>query len=287
MIYISSSCVKASLIKDSIEKLYQYGFQNIEFSGGTRPYDEMENDILNFKKKYDLNYLCHNYFPPPRENFVLNLASLNKDIYERSFNHVKQALELSARIGADKFAVHAGFLIDIPLNEIGQSVSNKELFDADNAKTQFFEAVKQLKLIADKLNIKLYIENNVVSSQNFKNFGNTNPFFICSQKDAEEFVESVSGVQILIDLAHLKVSCKSLGLNFEKEADYFLNNTDYIHLSDNDGLSDSNKEILETSDVYEVLRKVNLKNKIFTLEVYTGLDKVKETYNLINNLIYA
>jgi len=287
MIYISSSCVKASLIKDSIEKLYQYGFQNIEFSGGTRPYDEMENDILNFKKKYDLNYLCHNYFPPPRENFVLNLASLNKDIYERSFNHVKQALELSARIGADKFAVHAGFLIDIPLNEIGQSVSSKQLFDADNAKTQFFEAVKQLKLIADKLNIKLYIENNVVSSQNFKNFGNTNPFFICSQKDAEEFVESVSGVQILIDLAHLKVSCKSLGLNFEKEADYFLNNTDYIHLSDNDGLSDSNKEILETSDVYEVLRKVNLKNKIFTLEVYTGLDKVKETYNLINNLIYA
>ena len=53
MIYISSSCVKALLIKDSIEKLYEYGFQNIEFSGGTRPYDEMESDILNFKNKYE------------------------------------------------------------------------------------------------------------------------------------------------------------------------------------------------------------------------------------------
>jgi sugar phosphate isomerase/epimerase len=287
MIYVSSSCVKTSLIKDSIDKLHQYGFQNIEFSGGTRPYDEMESDILNFKNKYDLNYLCHNYFPPPQESFVLNLASLNKDIYQRSFNHVKQALELSARIGADKFAVHAGFLIDIPLNEVGESVSNKQLFDKDKAKAQFFEAVKQLKVLADKHHIKLYIENNVVSSQNFKNFGDINPFFVCSQQDAEEFVESVSGVQILIDLAHLKVSCKTLGLNFEEEAAYFLNTTDYVHLSDNDGLSDSNKEILEDSDVYEVLRKVNLKNKTFTLEVYTELDKVKETYNLINNLIYA
>lgn len=287
MIYVSSSCVKATLIKDSIEKLYGYGFQNIEFSGGTRPYDDMEMEILDFKNKYALNYLCHNYFPPPQENFVLNLASLNKDIYEKSFNHVKKALELSARIGADKFAVHAGFLIDIPLNEIGHSVSNRQLFSEDKAKSQFFEAVKQLKLIADKHNIKLYIENNVVSAQNFKNFGNTNPFFICSQNDAEELKESVPGVPILIDLAHLKVSCKSLNLNFEEQADYFLNSTDYIHLSDNDGLSDSNKEILEDSDVYEVLCNVNLKNKIFTLEVYSGLDKVKETYNLINNLIYA
>ena len=287
MIYISSSCVKASLIKDSIEKLYEYGFQNIEFSGGTRPYDEMESDILNFKNKYDLNYLCHNYFPPPQENFVLNLASLNKDIYERSFNHVKQALDLSARIGADKFAVHAGFLIDIPLNEIGQSVSSKQLFDEVKAKEQFFEAVKQLKIVADKYRIKLYIENNVVSTQNFKNFGNTNPFFICSKQDAEEFIKLVPSVQILVDLAHLKVSCKTLELNFEEQADYFLNITDYVHLSDNDGLSDSNKEIEQDSNVYEVLRKANLKNKTFTLEVYTGLDKVKETYNLINNLIYA
>jgi len=287
MIYISSSCVKALLIKDSIEKLYEYGFQNIEFSGGTRPYDEMESDILNFKNKYDLNYLCHNYFPPPQENFVLNLASLNKDIYERSFNHVKQALDLSARIGADKFAVHAGFLIDIPLNEIGQSVSSKQLFDEVKAKEQFFEAVKQLKIVADKYRIKLYIENNVVSTQNFKNFGNTNPFFICSKQDAEEFIKLLPSVQILVDLAHLKVSCKTLELNFEEQADYFLNITDYVHLSDNDGLSDSNKEIEQDSNVYEVLRKANLKNKTFTLEVYTGLDKVKETYNLINNLIYA
>ena len=115
----------------------------------------------------------------------------------------------------------------------------------------------------------------------------SNPFFICSKQDAEEFIKLLPSVQILVDLAHLKVSCKTLELNFEEQADYFLNITDYVHLSDNDGLSDSNKEIEQDSNVYEVLRKANLKNKTFTLEVYTGLDKVKETYNLINNLIYA
>lgn len=286
MIYVSSSCVKHSKISESILSLHQNGFDNIELSGGTQPYFELKQDVLNLKNTLNLNLMCHNYFPPPHKDFVLNLASLNNEIFDLSFNHVVNAIELSALIGADKFAVHAGFLIDIPLNQIGKSIANQQLFNEKLAKEKFYDAVKQLLIIANKNNVKLYIENNVISSTNFKNFGNINPFFICHQKNIEEFLNDIPGVNILIDVAHLKVSCNTLQLNFKEELINTINFTDYIHLSDNDGLTDSNKEIKEDSELYELLKTCHLKNKTFTLEIYSGIEKVKETYNLINKLTY-
>jgi sugar phosphate isomerase/epimerase len=286
MMYVSSSCVKATGIKEAVEELHAFGFNNIELSGGTRPYSAMTDDLLALKKK-GINFLCHNYFPPPTENFVLNLASLNEDIYKRSMDHVNKALELSFVLGADRFAVHAGFLIDIPLAEVGKSVSSTKLFDTKEAMARFVEAIKILQKKAQYNNVVLYIENNVLSDTNFSNFGRTNPFFICTKKDVEEIRQLVPGVKILADLAHLKVSCKTLGLNFEEEAGFFVSNTDYIHLSDNDGLSDSNKEITKDSELLNLLQKMDLKNKIITFEVYTGLEKLKQSYENINRLINA
>ena len=63
MIYISSSCVKNAKIKDSVEQLATNGFQNIELSGGTEFYENFENDLIELKDRYKLNYRCHNYFP--------------------------------------------------------------------------------------------------------------------------------------------------------------------------------------------------------------------------------
>ena len=82
MIYISSSCVKNTKIKDSVEELATNGFKNIELSGGTEYYDNFENDLLELKDKYNLNYRCHNYFPPPKKHFVLNLASPNNETFQ-------------------------------------------------------------------------------------------------------------------------------------------------------------------------------------------------------------
>lgn len=285
--YVSSSCVKAVSIREAVEKLVAAGFKNIELSGGTRPYPALEEDLLFLKRELGVRFLCHNYFPPPLENFVLNLASLNEDVFKRSMDHVNTALELSARLGADKFGVHAGFLIDIPLNEIGESIGSKKLFDEKAAMDRFVDAVKILQTKAGPLGIDLYIENNVLSDVNYSNFGNVNPFFACHKDDVEKLLERVPGIKLLADLAHLKVSCKTLGLDFEEQARYMLNSTDYIHLSDNDGLSDSNREIAEDSSLLGLLKKMDLKNKIITFEVYTGLEKLTTSYTNINKLLNA
>ena len=71
MIFVSSACLRNKKIKDSVKELADNGFTNIELSGGTEYYDNFEVDLLNLKKDYNLNYQCHNYFPPPKNHFVL------------------------------------------------------------------------------------------------------------------------------------------------------------------------------------------------------------------------
>jgi len=77
--YVSSACVVHEKIKDSIEELGLNGFKDIELSGGTKYYAGYEDDLIRLKEKYHLNYLVHNYFPPPKEEFILNLASLDEN----------------------------------------------------------------------------------------------------------------------------------------------------------------------------------------------------------------
>ena len=52
----------------------------------------------------------------------------------------------------------------------------------------------------------------------------------------------------MLDIAHLKVSCNTLKKDFKKESDYLLDQTDYIHLSGNDGMEDSNKSLINDYD---------------------------------------
>ena len=129
MIYVSSSCVKYKKIQDSVVALVNHGFKNIELSGGTEYYDGFEDDLLELKARYNLNYICHNYFPPPKCSFVLNLASLDNEIYEKTLNHLVHAIELSKRLDAKKFGFHAGFLVDIKVSEIGQKISKNDLYN--------------------------------------------------------------------------------------------------------------------------------------------------------------
>ena len=61
MIYVSSACVKVRKIKDSVLALAEIGFRNIELSGGTKYYPEIERDLMYLQDKYELNYQVHNY----------------------------------------------------------------------------------------------------------------------------------------------------------------------------------------------------------------------------------
>lgn len=283
MIYVSSSCVRFNTIAESVEFLAREGFKNIELSGGTRPYPGLSNDLMHMRDKYGLKLLCHNYFPPPEKDFVLNLASLDDEINALGMEHIRNALRLSEQLGATKFAFHAGFMIDIPLAQIGREITQRSLFDRERALARFCE--NYLAISNEFPDTDIYVENNVLSKKNFENYNGTNPLFLTDLAGMEPF-KHLPRFRPLIDVAHLKVSANSLGLNFVNELEGFMSQTDYVHISDNDGLADTNGPLRRDSQVYEVLKHFDWKERTITLEVYSGLDDLKSSFELINELVH-
>ncbi len=282
MIYISTSCVKHSKIKDSVEELASNGFKNIELSGGTEYYENFEIDLIELKSKYNLNYRCHNYFPPPKKHFVLNLASLNDETFRMSLEHLKRVVALSNRLGADKFAFHAGFFIDIKISEIGKKLSRDNLFNEKQATKRFCSAYEIVK--KQKKNVSLFIENNVFSKTNAETYDGENPFMMTNFNEYKSLKEKID-FNLLLDVAHLKVSAKTLGLDWKSEFENMIEVSSYIHISDNDSFHDLNNQLTRDSSLLSMLSQVNTANKDFTLEIYDDMKTIKKSHEILSEVI--
>jgi sugar phosphate isomerase/epimerase len=281
MIYTSSSCVQFKNISGSVEFLAQHGFKHIELSGGTSYYNSLEADLIELKKKYNLSYLIHNYFPPPKDHFVLNLASLNDEIYKKSLDHYIKAIKLADKIGADNYGLHSGYFIDPGIKELGRKFDLKDIADKNKAIQRFCEGIEILKSKAGSVN--LYVENNVISSSNYSMYGKN----ILMLTNYLEYIDlkKMIDFDLLLDVGHLKVSSNTLGLDFSQELNNLWECSDYIHISDNDGLHDSNDSLGQNSEVLRAIRNFDNTDKIFTIEVYRDIEQIISTYQLIKSII--
>lgn len=282
MIYVSSSCIKSKTIKDSIFFLAENGIKNIELSGGTDFYNGLQNDLIVLKSKYELNYLTHNYFPPPKEHFVLNLASLDKKNWQNSIDYFKNSIELSLKLGVSKYGIHAGFYLDPQVCELGRAFINR---NCSNKKLALEKFVKGYEIIKNFVGneIYLYIENNVLSFDNYRNY-TFNPFMLTTFEEYEE-LKTLINFNLLLDIAHLKVSTNTLNLDFEAELEKLLPHTNYIHLSDNDGKNDLNLGIENNLELCALLKKNPLKSKIITLETYIPIPEIKRNIEILKSII--
>jgi sugar phosphate isomerase/epimerase len=286
VIFVSTANVRRPYIKDSVAELVGAGFRNIELSGGTQFYQNYKKDLLELKSQHGLLYRVHNYFPPPEKSFVLNLASTDPNILEMSQKLIREAVDLSVELGSSQYGFHAGFRISPATEELGQSIRSRNVQPYEQSLERFIGEYKKAETYAKNKGIELFIENNVVSARNFENFGGVNPFLLTHQKEYHE-IKNLHPFRLLLDVAHLKVSCRTLGLNFESELSALAAQSDYLHLSDNDGLSDSNLEITEESALYTALSRINFKNKSITLEIGDGIESGLRSYARIEKLIAA
>ena len=234
-IYISTLAIR----KYSPEEIVDIALQNnwaIEFSSGM----DYRCDLQNFYESLLLKRIPHNYFPAPEVPFVLNLASIDNEIREKSINHCINGLELASSSNSPFFSAHAGFCIDPDPKQLGHQILYNSNFDREVNKKYFLESIRLLTDKAKELNIQFLIENNVIAGFNFND--GINPFLCCDSFEMRWLVENIDDPHfgILLDTAHLKVSCKTLGLNKELELLKLQSYIKAIHHSDNDGNSDDN-----------------------------------------------
>ena len=238
MIYISTGGTKNKTASEFSEELESVGINQIELSAGMYS-ESLLDDLLLLSPK--ITFQLHNYFPPPEKPFVLNLGSLDAEVGMKSYNHVLKALEWCSILGTDHYSFHAPFLLDPGVSELGKKITDRDLYDKDKCKELFVSRVKGLYEIAKKLDITLMIENNVLSKNNSLEF-KSNPLLMCEPEECNEVLSYLpEAIKLLIDVAHLKVSANSLDFDPQKMFQICKNRIGGYHLSDNDGLSDTNQ----------------------------------------------
>tara|TARA_B110000858_G_scaffold198405_1_gene264661 strand:+ start:3896 stop:4744 length:849 start_codon:yes stop_codon:yes gene_type:complete len=256
-------------------KLLKNKLKDVELSGGLFENNSI-NKIAKLKKK--LNFRIHNYFPPPQEPFVLNVASLDRDVAKKSMDHVYSSIKYCKKLNSDFYSFHAGFLCDPKINALGKKFFTKKLFNRNKCIKLFLKRINKISKFAAKLNIKILIENNVLNS---KYRPNENPFLMADEKEILKILKKFpKNVKLLMDVAHLKVSSQTLKFNALKALKRLNPYIGGYHLSDNDGKTDSNDFFSEKSWFWEDLRK---DLDYYSIEVYSG--NVKKIYKLHNRLI--
>ncbi len=282
MIFVSSACMRGRSLEEIVGKLAGAGFKHIELSGGMRYRSDIKEAVIALKEKWGLKFLLHNYFPPPKKDFVLNLASQDPIIMAQSEQLIKSAMDLSKVVGSLRYGFHAGFFMDIDVKHVGKVLAKTKMADKAKAMARFCQAFRKLQ--AHEKKIELYLENNVVSASNFNSYGKENPFMMTAFDEYKQMRQKIN-FKPLLDVGHLKVSCNTLGLKFEKELAAFLKVSDYVHISDNDGKSDTNKPLVATSRLWAQLKEVGLKGKTVSLEVYDSIKVLARCRELIEKII--
>ena len=277
-IYFSTGGYKNQISRDVVKTLIDVGIKDIELSGTCYSKDNIKDlkQLLKFS-----NLQIHNYFPPPKKPFVLNLASMDEVIAQKTIDHIMYAIDVCKELNCKYYSFHAGFLCDIKVSELGKKVDKKILQNREESLDLFINRILKISERAKQKNINIMIENNVLSKNNQISFEG-NPFLMCDADECEKVINSCpENVKLLIDVAHLKVSSNSL--NFDKIK--FLDKCNHLaggyHLSDNDGLSDSNDEFDNKSWFWD---HIDRKKDYYSIEVYNlRNNEIKELINIVKN----
>ncbi len=273
-VYISTGGYSNAPADKSSKDLIDHGINCIELSAGVYSPDLIDNLI---KIKNKAKFQIHNYFPPPKNSFVINLASQDTDVANLSLKHVEKALHCCEKLDSKFYSFHAGTLCDLKISELGTQVKKCKLYDRKKSIDLFLERVSKISKNAESMGIQIMIENNVFSHRNKIMFSD-NPFLMCDANECLKLIRQLpKNVKLLIDVAHLKVSANSL--DFSPEA-MMVKCSKYVggyHLSENDGLSDTNSAFDQNTWFWKFIR---LDLNYYSIEVYnlpiTDMIKLKQ-----------
>ena len=252
-IYVSTSSFYKYSFHETIDLFKKKNIKNLELSASI--YNKNQRaELLKYKNK-NINFIFHNYFLPPKKTFIINLSSNNKFIIQRSLNHIKKLIRLANIFGLPFVSFHAGFRFDPKLNFIGKIFKKKKLETKEKSMKIFYNSIKDLSKYGKKYNVKLLIENNVITKKNLEIF-KENPLLLCCPDSIKNAFENMpKNIGLLLDTGHFKIS--SLTLNFDlvqgyKKIKNFING---YHLNENDGINDTNLPFTNRSWFVQRLKK--------------------------------
>ena len=223
-----------------IKQWYDFEKTNIEISFPFHQ-DDLIDFILLEKQTKKLRILIHNYLPFDKHEFVLNLGTLNNEIYFRSLEFAKKAIKLTADLGENLYSLHSPFLFDPDISKLGATFTKYSLYPKNLVLDRFNNSIYELSRFAKEFGVQLLFENNVITRENYDAFG-CNPLIFASLQDLHEVLPLFDEhkVGILLDLGHLRVSAETFQFSKEDFVKQCGQRVKGLHLSTNDNYSDQN-----------------------------------------------
>lgn len=237
MIYASTSCLKNP--QDVFRVLDEYEkaeIENVELGS------VHSNFNVNELKKFNFNFLIHNYFPPPKTPFNFNLASQNKTIQKKSINLAKKAIDLCYKINSPLYTFHAGFTVDPP--KLGAPFPREKIPERSKTVETYIESLDKIVRYAYDRGIKIAMEPNVV--QKFNLVDNMNKLCLFAEFDEINIILklfSKKELGILLDLGHTAVTAHWLKYDKDEFVKKCKRRVLAIHISNNNGKQDQHKPL--------------------------------------------
>ena len=229
---------------DAVRELRTAGVVDIELSGGVHQAGLIEG-LAGESAAGRLQ--VHNYFPPPPDPFVFNLCDPDDDGRERSIRFACAAIELGASLGSHVYSFHAGFLGTPAVSDLGRNWGVTNKLGIEEGTALFARSVARVNDFAREWGVRLLVENNVLTVGTAASNGE-DVLLMTTPDDIRSTMDCLpDDVGLLMDVAHFAVSARTLGFEATSSLRDLAPVIGGYHLSENDGLADSNDPVREDS----------------------------------------
>jgi len=249
LIYISTSCLRYT--RDLSEILFLYkkaGITNIEL-GSNHDYVEGIDALLNNYR--ECNFIIHNFFPPQKVPFILNLASGNKNIRNKSVEMCKKAIAICGRSNIPLYSFHPGFRVK---DTLGLDFSVKgPLIPYEMAFKNFIKSIDEILCYAKNVKVSVALEN----------LEHRHDAYLMTKPDEfENFLAIFPEFYVLLDLGHLKIASLKLGFGVTDFIKSVKDNVIAVHIHENNGRVDNHLRPNRSKFIYDNIKYINCPNLI-------------------------
>lgn len=259
-LYISTVCVQGDRALDQIlARMDRLGLRRCELSA-PHPYiapDEL-SALLEGWRARGFAFVLHNYFPRPQRDFVLNLASADPQVVADCEAMAAWAFDLAVRLDAPLYGMHTGYFADAGVEANGSfSFDDATLSTPEASLARSVATVRRILAATPALPPRGLLLENLFPSGRGLNYS-----LACTPEDIDAVFDAIADdrVGLLLDLAHLRVTCTLVDRDPDAALDRIIDRHGHrlraIHMSDNDGLTDSHQPVGEGSWTLSALSRV-------------------------------
>jgi sugar phosphate isomerase/epimerase len=280
-IFVSTTFAKDnSKISEVLNICKKENIYNVEL-GSNHIY---EKNIKKIIQKYNFCFLVHNYFPIPKKNFVVNIASSNKKIRNASIQHAKNAIKFCKATNSELYTIHPGFLGD-PIKASRNEKSYDFIWDKKNLNNNYHSAfinmvtsLKKIVHFAKREKIKVAIETG-------GSFKKKNLLLMQKPSEFREFFKffKPNDLGVNLNIGHLNLASKAFKFSklkfVQKLKKYIL----AIELSHNNGIEDQHLPLKRNMWYWKIINDPYFSRTYKILEFRnTSIQNIKNAFKFFN-----